>query len=142
MLKNWICLALLLLLSAFSPPQEEDVLPGYWMDSWSQRAHMELKLEGETYTARIHWANSAFDFVQWDMSGTLEDGVISCGNCVKSLHSYDTETETQSVEILYENQPSELILENGVLRWTDIEGMGAECRFERVPDEAFTQEDG
>ncbi len=109
-------------------------LTGFWMDSWSQRAHMDLTQENGEYTAVIHWAGSAFEHVEWRMSGTFDEyGVLTSDNCTKSLHSFDEEG-SESVEILYENEKAALICLDGVITWQDAEGMGAECRFIRTAD--------
>ena len=130
-------LLLAVILGLLFSPQAEPVeapvdLSGYWMDSWSQRAHMDLTFDGDTCTAVIHWANSAFDHVEWRMSGAFSGGVLEADNCTKTLHSYD-ENGVETIEVLYENQPAALTYSDGVFFWQDIEQMGSECRFERLP---------
>ena len=127
---------LALLLCLFSPPQSKPSdLPesGYWMDSWSRRAHMDLTYEKDTCTAVIHWAVSAFEHVEWRMTGTFIGGVLQADDCTKTLHTYD-ENGAETVEILYENQPAALTYTGGVITWQDVEEMGSECRFELLPD--------
>ena len=122
----------LLILIAPSAMASESLLPepGFWMDSWSQRASLELTRSGDEYTARIHWAGSAFEFYQWEMTGQFSDGVLTVDNCKKTHHSY-LEDGAELVSNLYDSGKASLTYSNGIITWQDeTEGMGAECRFE------------
>ena len=116
-----------------SVPQTD--MTGVWADAWSQRAVLEIERDGSEYVARVHWSNSAFEYVQWEMTGSFEDGMLETENCIKTLHSYAGDGSEQ-IEVLYENEKAALTYRDGAITWTDPEGMGAECRFERLESEA------
>lgn len=138
-MKRLTAILLVLLLMIPCAHAEETIvtqtdMTGSWADAWSQRAMLEIERDDAEYVARVHWSNNAFEFVQWEMKGEFVNGVLETENCTKTIHSY-AEDGTESIEILYENEKGALTYANGTITWTDSEGMGAECRFERMPAE-------
>ena len=138
MQKKLISVLLALFLGLMMTAQADESLPsdnplemtGYWLDSWSGRAHIAITFDGEAHKAVIHWANSAFDSIEWTLKGRFENGSLTDENSVKRYVAYD-ENGAREETVLYAGQPASLTLSEGALLWTDSEGMGAECRFER-----------
>ena len=108
-------------------------MTGYWLDAWSGRAHIAVTFDGEKHTALIHWANSAFDSMEWTITGRFENGVLTDEASVKRYIAFD-ENGVREETVLYAGEPSSLTLADGALLWTDPEAMGAECRFERYEE--------
>lgn len=130
----FLALFLCLTTTAQAAPAESPLeMTGCWMDSWSGRARITITFDGEEHTALIHWGSSAFDSVEWTITGRFENGVLTDENSVKRYVACD-ENGVREETVLYAGQTSSLTLADGALLWTDSEGMGAECRFERYSE--------
>lgn len=131
-----IILMIILLTScaqAESHIENPHTMSGYWLDAWSGRANLTLTYADEKYRAVIRWANSAFETIQWEMTGQFTDGVLRAADCAKYSLFY-AEDGTQEKIVHYENEDAALTLTDGVIAWSDPESMGAECRFERYAE--------
>ena len=112
---------------------------GDYQDSFSQRAMMHIDpLGAEDAEVTIHWANSAFEAVEWHFSGACagDSGMtIEYSNCVKKIVTANEDGETTE-EIEYENGTGRLVFdaENGSAVWADDqENAGEDCVFEFAP---------
>ena len=141
MQKKLISVLLALFLCLMMTAQADETLPtdnpldmtGYWLDSWSGRAHITITFDGENHNALIHWANSAFDSVEWTLKGRFENGVLTDSSSVKRYVAY-SESGVREETVIYADRPASLTLSEGALLWTDSEGMGADCRFTRYEE--------
>ncbi len=136
--KKLICGLLVLLLclatAAFAEETQNPMeLTGYWLDSWSSRAHLTITFDGEQHRAVVHWSGSAFEFVQWEMTGVFENGVLTTDTCRKTSHFFSSDG-SEDIVVHYENEQAELRLSEGAVLFTEPEGMCADCRFERYEE--------
>ena len=131
-----LVLALLLCITAAALAEETENpmdMAGYWMDSWSQRANMTITYDGEHHKAVIRWSGSAFESIQWEMTGVFENGMLTTDNCRKTSHFF-SEDGSEDIVVHYENEKASLRLADGAVLFSEPEGMSAECRFERYTD--------
>lgn len=136
--KKLLCGLLVLLLcltaSAFAEETENPMdLTGYWLDSWSSRAHLTLTFDGEQHKAVVHWSGSAFEFIQWELTGFFENGLLTTNNCRKTSHFFSSDG-SEDIVVHYENEKAELLLSDGAVLFSEPENMCADCRFERYEE--------
>lgn len=157
-----LALALLLSLTAFSEEdwffasdgfaQDPHGISGEYMDSVSQRASLYIYYDEEadpenSYTITIQWGNSAFETVEWYMTGryeAVEEGRIVSVDCEKSIVTYSGENAMDfSLTTVYTDGECTLTLIDGILYWEDgTENAGESCRFEKTDESDFFSEAG
>ena len=113
----------------------EDVFSGTYSEEHAGRGIIEVtKGSANTYNIHIHWAGSALEEAQWDMSGEFNGRqVLDYSDCVKT-HVIYNEDGTSTSEVEYTDgtgylQISEEGEKTGLVWNDDIENAGADAFF-------------
>lgn len=109
-------------------------LVGTWAEKIAGRGVIEIS-EGTkegTYNIEINWADSAFEYYQWEIKNApaTDNDVISYDNCKLTIHTYKSEDE-ETVKIKYENGTGKLSINSaGEVVWQDdVDNSGEDTSF-------------
>ena len=106
-------------------------LVGVWADPKTPRVRLTISYDGTKFYAVIVWSNSAFQYVEWHMTGTYLDGQLISNDCRQTVVTYLDEDSSEE-EIMYENGESVFTYMNGKLTWFDAqENSGDGLEFEK-----------
>ena len=124
-----------------SAPADESTRPNYggseylgkWVDTWSQRATMEIEKNDGYYGVTIRWSNGASETHVWRMWAVdAEGGSLFSTNCEKTVE-YCDEYGNSTVYVIYTEGEATIYIYDGYLYWNDYtEDAGQNCCFEKV----------
>lgn len=109
-------------------------IAGNYADSTSQRATMTIYKFDELYDITVRWPNSASEYKDWYISGTLKDNKISYGGEYISTYTVAEDGNETCTDSTATNNLGYFEIKDGKLYWTGAaESQCKECVFEKLP---------
>lgn len=109
---------------------------GAYQDEFSQRASADVSLneDKESLKMRVHWSDSAWSGVIWEMDLTKDGDKLVYTNGVKDYYQFTSETEPETYTRMDENQSGYFEIKDDKLYWLGSpEDDCKECIFS-LPD--------
>lgn len=109
---------------------------GAYQDEYSQRASADVSLneDKESLKMRVHWSDSAWSGVIWEMDLTKDGDKLVYTNGVKDYYQFTSETEPETYTRMDENQSGYFEIKENKLYWLGSpEDDCKECIFS-LPD--------
>ena len=108
-------------------------IAGYYQDSTSQRASMEVSKYEDTYEIIVHWPSSNSEETQWYMIGELESNKITYAGEDISTWVFDSEGNGEIIKSTASNNLGYFEIKERKLYWTGAaQEQCKECVFEKV----------
>lgn len=92
---------------------------GAYQDEYSQRASADVSLneDKESLKMRVHWSDSAWSGVIWEMDLTKDGDKLVYTNGVKDYYQFTSETEPETYTRMDENQSGYFEIKDDKLYW-------------------------
>lgn len=92
---------------------------GAYEDEYSQRASADIKLndDRESLNIKVHWSDSAWSGVIWEMNAILEDDKLVYEDGVKDYYQFTDETSPETYTRMDENQKGYFEIKDEKLYW-------------------------
>ncbi len=94
---------------------------GSYEDEVSKRAYMNIRenTSGDGVLIQVHWSSSATDYLEWNMTGTLDGNKMVYSDCTAKAVEFDSKTDQKIADENFEfNEKGYFEIENGKLKWT------------------------
>lgn len=114
---------------------------GTYTEPVSGRCNINIEyLSGDDHKVTVHWASSAFESANWEMTATYYDstGLLEYTGAKYYVRTY-TDEENYTDDVKYTDGAGEFWFEeDGMLGWrsanSDVDGVTGETLFERLPN--------